>query len=424
VSNARGERTRRKILDAAWDLSSARGVEQVLCGVTLREVAAAAEVTPSAVSYHFASMESLALAMVEHYVEAHLARTNPEELEAIAISLEPAGREGLARLIRDAADASMATLLTEAGLEDERRFLRCRAAVGDVAAGRGAELVGALDASWVRDLAQIYRVAAESAGCRLLSPLTYEDLAQAGAALSVGLQHAWGCRPESVRPDLLGDILTAVCSAVLVSADRPGAIQELDASLPLPPASPPVAPQELLANAASVAHLFSADVDVPTTAEIGAQLACTPTELVHRFGSIRRVAAMAFARHLPDVEAATLRRPGAMAEVRLADGLQELARCVWADRVCAKALLVERLEEEAEGESGTQRGRIGDLVPLSAGLRQPLGELIGGSRTECEDLAKVMVDLVLGYGVTHPQGSLSRLTELAMRLVPRTVGTS
>jgi hypothetical protein len=185
-----------------------------------------------------------------------------------------------------------------------------------------------------------------------------------------------------------------------------------------------VAPQELLANAASVAHLFSADVDVPTTAEIGAQLACTPTELVHRFGSIRRVAAMAFARHLPDVEAATLRRPGAMAEVRLADGLQELARCVWADRVCAKALLVERLEEEAEGESGTQRGRIGDLVPLSAGLRQPLGELIGGSRTECEDLAKVMVDLVLGYGVTHPQGSLSRLTELAMRLVPRTVGTS
>ena len=62
--------TRRRILDAAWDLSDARGAAVILGGVTLREVARAADLTPSAVSYHFPTMEVLSLAMVDHHLSS------------------------------------------------------------------------------------------------------------------------------------------------------------------------------------------------------------------------------------------------------------------------------------------------------------------------------------------------------------------
>src|SRR5260370_22356066 len=63
-----GLRTRARLMDAALDLLSERGEE----GVTLRELADAAEANVAAVSYHFGSLKSLCDAAIEYALERYL----------------------------------------------------------------------------------------------------------------------------------------------------------------------------------------------------------------------------------------------------------------------------------------------------------------------------------------------------------------
>ena len=53
MATRKGEAARDRILAAAWDEIDDLGVEQLLAGVSIRDVAARAGVAPSSVTYHF-----------------------------------------------------------------------------------------------------------------------------------------------------------------------------------------------------------------------------------------------------------------------------------------------------------------------------------------------------------------------------------
>jgi AcrR family transcriptional regulator len=65
---AAGERTRKRLMEAALDLIAEHGEE----GVTLREVTDSADANVAAVSYHFGSLRSLCEAAIEQALELYL----------------------------------------------------------------------------------------------------------------------------------------------------------------------------------------------------------------------------------------------------------------------------------------------------------------------------------------------------------------
>jgi hypothetical protein len=143
-----------------------------------------------------------------------------------------------------------------------------------------------------------------------------------------------------------------------------------------------------------------------------------PQEAADRFGSLPRLAALSFGRHVPVVGEAVARRRRAGASVSLADGVYELGRCAQADRHCALALLHER--QRAAVVSVEAAGDVRQLVPLTTLLAEPLTEVIGRSERTGAELADLVVDTVLGYAATRPRTPIGTITETALRLLPPT----
>jgi AcrR family transcriptional regulator len=398
---------------AAWELSSARGVDQLLCGVSLREVAAGAGLTPSAVSYHFPTMRDLALGMAGLLVDSH----GPQSAESVEGSFVEVEARSMADTVREAAAANWAVITTPEEIEFERRFSRCHSATG--AGADGLEVARHMERfhrSWEGQMAAIYEQAATAADLRLVEPFTFVDLAQILEAMFDGLQRQWMCDPRSIRDGLASDAAVAIASVMLVPAGNPVALGEVSAGLPrgdLQPGSEELDPE--VAAAVIVAGLFADGVDGVTLTQVGDALGWSPEDVHARLGSVRRVAALSFARHLPAVDAAAGRRQDLDAAVALSDALFELARCVLADRWCALALHVERVESRAGMSAEPEGEGIGDLVPLARIFEALLGELDGASLA-VGDAAEMMVDTVLTCGATRSGVALSSVVEAALRI--------
>lgn len=411
---AKGEQTRRRIVSKAWELSLERGVEQILGAVTLREVAAEAGLSPSAVSYHFSSRRDLAIAMVEQLTES--ISMLPVELVDAATAL--AREDGLVAVARDAATLNWAALTSPVEVDFERRLARCVSVIG--ADGDGAGVASPLAFAqrfWVDQLTAVYERTAGVVGVRIAEPFTFRELACALSATAGGLLHYWMCDPSAIRDDLMADVSVALLSSVAVPTGRSASIGEISASLPRPPRTSLPEPTEDLALAEDVAELFATGVDRVTFTDVAAALGCRPEELVERFGSLRRLAALSFARHVATIDAAAHRRAGEGAVVRLTDAVYELARCVQRDPHCALALLFERLESRLEPIDALPEDDIRALVPLTGVIAEPLIELREEPDSVVADLALALVDTVLGYGATHPRAALGTVVELGMRLV-------
>ena len=89
MATARGDVTKARILEAAWDLVADRGVEDV----TLADVAAAAGVTRQLVYFHFSNRAGLLVAMARHRDDVSGFR------EQVAGALRRPGLEALESLI-------------------------------------------------------------------------------------------------------------------------------------------------------------------------------------------------------------------------------------------------------------------------------------------------------------------------------------
>ncbi len=409
----KGRATRARILDAAWDLSDARGAEVILGGVTLREIAAAVDMTPSAITYHFPTMRSLAVAMVEHLADG----VSLIPLEAVDQLLARASEGGLAAMVRLAAQTNWDLLTEQSEVDFERRLTRCYAATGDNPDRAEIQrLIGSMTSSWIGFIAMTYRRTAEELGLQPVEPFTFDDLARGAAAVSEGLLYHWMCSPSEVRHDLAADLLVAMVSALVVPAPRSVDLAEVSAELPRPSATTHDDTAADLRLAELAAPLFGAGVDSVSLTEAGRLLEIDPQETATRFGSVSVLAALSFGRHLPTVRDAVERRRDVGPAVSLTDGVYELGRCVLSDRHCALALLHERQRTAAGGTSG--RHDVRAAVPIGPSLAEPLQQLLDASDGEAVDLADLVVDHVLGHGATRPRTPVMTLTASALRLVP------
>jgi AcrR family transcriptional regulator len=417
----KGTATRRRILDAAWELSDERGAEIVLGGVTLREVATRVGMTPSAVAYHFPTMGALGLAMIEHLVDT--ASVLP--IDAVDDLLSQAGDQGLVAVVRLAAQTNWQMLCEPNEVDFERRLARCYAATGNGEhADAVKELIGSMTASWVETLAQTYRRTAETMGVRTVEPFGYDELARGAMALSEGLLFQWMWEPDAIRHDLAADLLVAMVSAALVPAPNAVALAERAAVLPGPLTSTDLESEFGLELAVATAPLFSNGVRPVSFTEVGRALDVGPEVLSARFGTIEILAALSFHRHLESVQVATQRRQRAGPAVSLTDGVYELSRAATADPHCALALLHERQRAAVaacadQPDQADRPGRdVCTLVPFGDAFAGPLSELVDRPDSDLACLAEMVVDTTLGHAATNPRRPLTQITESVLRLVP------
>lgn len=412
----KGSATRRRILDAAWEVSDSRAADVVLAGISVRDVARAAGTSPSAVTYHFPTMRDLAIAMVDRLVET----TSLAPLELVDLLLDSVERDGPLAMVRAAAEGNWDALNTPEEITYERRLARCYAAT--TADPDGEEVRRRLDrltTSWIEDIAAVYGRTAERAGIQLVEPFEMTHLARALAGLSEGLLYHSMASPGTVPRSLVGDVVVALLSATVVPAPSPVALDERAVTLSgaRAPAGDSTTAADL-ADAGSVAGLFVSGWEDVTLTQAGRGLGCSASEVANRFGTVRRLAAISFHRHLGAVDAAVDRRPGAGAAVNLADGVQELARAAVRDPHCALALAHERQSAQLAPPTEDPGHDVRALVPLGAALARPLGELVPGPPSRVTDVADLVTDTVLTYGATHTRRPLSSISEMALRLVP------
>lgn len=409
----KGEATRQRILTAAWELSDARGAEVILGGVTLREIAAAAGMTPSAVTYHFPTMRELCVAMVEHLASS----VSLLPLEAVEALLDLAAQDGLAAMVRLAAQTNWDMLTEPAEVDFERRLARCYAATGDNPdSAEIKRLIGTMTTAWIDDIASVYRRTAERSGLRPIEPFDFQELARGAAAVTEGMLYHWMCSPDAVRADLAADLLVTLVSTVMVPETRAVTLDEVIADLPRPPARAPSDPAADLHLAAEAASLFGTGVHAVTLTDASRVMGISTEEAATRFGAVTMIAALAFGRHVPAVREAADRRRDLGPEVSLTDAVLELGRCALADPHCALALLHERQRAAAGWPAGTHDPRRS--VPLGVPLASPILDLTGGRAEDAADVAELVVDQVLGHASTRSRASVHHITETALRLVP------
>lgn len=409
-TTSKGTATRRRIIDTAWELSDACEVP-LLGGVSLRDVAQAAELSPAAVAYHFPTMGALSVAMVEQLCES----TWPLLVEMIDALLDQAAESGVAAVTRLAADANWSALVSDHEVTVQRRLARCYAASADHAEVH--DVVAALHRSWVDNMTLLYDRVIARLELHVVEPFTTRELAWALSALGEGLKVRWMIDHDTVRPGLFGDVAVALVSSVLAPGSRPVALEEVAIGLRRPEGGPSEDdPAALLAAAERLAPLFAGGTHAATLTAVGQAIGCGPTEVVERYGSLRRVAALSFHRHLVSVEAAVRRRRAGGATIALADSVYELARLTLGDPHCALALLHERQETALTTD---QRWELHAAVPLGHAFVEPLAELVGGPRSQLVALADVLVDTTLALGATNPRSVPAEITEVALRLVPQ-----
>jgi AcrR family transcriptional regulator len=412
---SKGASTRKRILEAAWRVSDARGAESVLGGASLREVAGAAGLSPSAVLYHYSSMSDLAVAMVEELADS----VSSLPVEVVDEMLDRAVDDGPAAAIRLAAQGNWDLLNTPEELTWERRLARCYGATGEGAGtGQVRDALARLTRSYIGDLELVYRRTVDRLGLHLVEPFDVAEAARAAAAVSEGLLYHVLCDPDAVRPDLVADVLVAFVSAIAVPQPGPVHLAEVASSLDRAVEAAVVGEGATdLVTAGGLGPLFADGIDTITFTQVARELACRPDEVVLRFGSLRRLAAMSFHRHVGEIDRAARRRAEQGTEVALADGLHELARAASSDRHCALALLHERQHAQLRrGEDPV--GDIRTLVPLGAPIALELWDLVPGPPSARSDLAELLVDTVLGYAATHPRATLNTVTSTALRLLP------
>jgi AcrR family transcriptional regulator len=425
MPTAKGEETRRRIVWAAWELTSRCGAEQLLGGLSLRDVAAEAGMSPSALTYHFPTMRDLAMGMVDELVQSH----GPQAQESVEAPFVGVEAKSMAETVSEAAAANWAVITTPDEVEFERRFARCLAATGSEADGNEVALrLAGFHRSWVEEMSAIYEDAAASASLRLVDPFTFQELAAILTAVFEGLQRHWMSDSRLVRDRLVAEAAVAIASVMLVPSGQVVALGEVSAGLPrgdLDPGAEELDPG--VAAAVGVAGLFSGGVEGVTLTEVAEALEWHPDEVLARLGPVRRVAALCFARHVGGIEAAASRRRDADPALALGDALFELARCVKGDRWCALALLFERLETRAGVVSDPTREAMSQSVPLTRMFRALLEELddgsVGGGSLGVGDSAELMVDTVLSCGASPTSLALSSVVEAALRIgAPRSPG--
>jgi AcrR family transcriptional regulator len=413
----RGELARSRIMEATRTALSERGAEQLLGGLSLREIARAAGMSPATVTYHFPTMRELAIALVEDQFTG----LPSLPVDAIASALELAQREGLGAMARAAAQTNWEWLTTPEELRFSMEELRALAASGgpDGDALR-QPIQGGYD-GWIAELTELYRRTADTLGLEFRGGFTPEEMTRIVMAVVSGLVWQRLVDPEAVRADLAADAVVTVVSAVFVARETPSSVTELEVETNQRsrriPSLTPAEHLEAAQAASTISECFREGVDGIPMTKVAAELGTSPERAVEWFGTVRRAAALSFSRHVERVDDAMRRRRDIGPEVSLADALCELARCVHGDPHAARALVDERLDAEQIRGADLRPDDIRLLVPLGASIVTPLEAVLDDPVTVV-DLAATMLDVLIGLALARPGWSASRLADMVMRLLP------
>ncbi len=401
----KGEATRRRILEAAWALSEQKGAEALLGGVTLRELAAAVDLTPSAISYHFPTMRELGLAMVRYLDDDDSAIP----IEVVDELLRSACDDGLAAAAHAAASMNWAAVTSPGQVKLEQRILRSIAIAPDDEVAR--PLVKEILERWTASLGGIYARTLEVSDRQLVEPFELVEVTEVIEAIAEGLLHRWMVDKERIRPDLAADMIVGLLTVITTPKQSPTALGELSAGLDPDRFRTDGSESELAERAASMFHDGFEDV---TLTQIAVHLGIDLADLTPWAVTVRHLAARSFARHVPQITLAFGRRQEKGPEVVLTDGVYELARCTSADPHCALALLHER--QSAAMNSPARELDMRLLVPLGALFEDAVGDLtdLPGDAA----VADLLIDTVLGQGATRQRTPPAELTSLALRFLP------
>jgi AcrR family transcriptional regulator len=115
---ARGDQTRRRIIDAAIELFGQRGFE----GTSTRDIAKLADVNAPALQYYFDGKEGLYRACAEHIAETMTAHFEPALQVAEATLARDASREELIDAYMHMIDATADHVLISRAAQARRRF--------------------------------------------------------------------------------------------------------------------------------------------------------------------------------------------------------------------------------------------------------------------------------------------------------------
>ncbi len=427
MTTRKGEAARQRIVAAAWDAVDETGVEQILAGVTVREVARRADMSPSMVTYHFGTMADLADAMAASLLDD--LRLIPADAVAQLFSAE--GRT-VGEVVRLAAAFNWQLLTLPEVQSYTRRLMRLSAAAGPGKDGdRLSELLR--ERYWnvlLGELRNVYRTALDGLDLRLVEPFDTELMARIGAAFEASLVQQWMLDPEGVPDGLSGDVLVALISSVTVPAARRVELAEIEAGIPMgsEPARPWTLDESSEIDLADVARLqkigeaagplFRDGVRAVTMTDVAHAVGLPVAELVHRFGTVQRIAAVSFARHIPAIVDALHRRADVSAEVSAADMYCELARCAQADPFCARALVSERVVAQLLDQP-FDMSDIRFQVPIALGAITAVQSLTPVTTAQAIDLAALTVDTTLGYAMTRRDLAPAKVAAVVMRLIPR-----
>ena len=303
MATRKGEAARDRILAAAWDEIDDLGVEQLLAGVSIRDVAARAGVAPSSVTYHFGTTAELADAMADWLLERSTMAplTDLEGVEDVI--LDHAGN--LADAIRLASDMNWARLTSDEEQAFARRVMRLFAATGStVDGGRMSDrLHTKYWGSFLPEVAALYDRVLGRLGLHWVEPFEAETLARMGPTWLI---QQWMV-DRSVRPTLYGDIVVGLVSAITAPVERSRELAELEVRLPdlvdplglVAPSDRELADvEEQRELAAAAAGLFVERFDDVTMTEVARMMGRPVREVANRFGTVRRVAAVSFFRHV------------------------------------------------------------------------------------------------------------------------------
>jgi len=143
-------------------------------------------------------------------------------------------------------------------------------------------------------------------------------------------------------------------------------------------------------------------------------------EVARRFGSVRRVAAVSFHRHVAGIDQAARHRVGVDPILGVVDLICELARRAQSDRQCARALLGERIGAQLDSTQVVDVDDIRISVPLGPVLFDVARPVTDLAPERLYDVVALMVDTALDYAMTRPDAAPAAVAELVLRLLPQT----
>ena len=159
--------------------------------------------------------------------------------------------------------------------------------------------------------------------------------------------------------------------------------------------------------------------DDVTMTEVARTMGRPVRDVANRFGTVRRVAAVSFFRHVEAVEEAAIRRAHVDPLLGVVDLMCELARRAQADRQCARALLAERLGAELVAPKVSAIDDVRFQVPIGPILYAAAEPVTDLSPDGLYEVTALMIDTLLGFAMTRPEVAPAHIADVVMRLLPQ-----